>query len=450
MNETRNSQCRADECVTRATLNAGSGRTNDRPRRMRKKARGQAAVIIAISAILLIAMVGLAIDGGSMYNQRRIAQNGSDGAAMAGTRIMLQYYEDMIHATWSDIDEYPTLAEAQNREYSLRQQINAYAAANGVFTPTLEAYYVNTNKQVVTVPNGIDRGRGHCGWGGGNRPCEVGENGVMPWTLGARGIMVKSQAQTNTFFMGALGWNTVSAVAEATAYMGVAVDSGYDVKLLPIGFFTDTEHLDDMQVGEEYTLISGGEENGVPLPSGNWGWISYKGESPNANVLRAWMACGFNPSVTAETWPDWCLDSHYNNVQGAEGPVAYWTGWPDDGEPITGMYLGLTLRFGEGLDGWWVAGTTGTKSSACQYFGDISGGDYIVPAFDVQGGGGSGTLYHLVRLAKFTITTVDVQCNGPHQRWIIKGIYRDIFTQSSSGWHGDIRHNSLHTIFMGP
>jgi len=45
--------------------------------------RGQALVIIALAIIGLVAMTGLAIDGGNAYSDRRHAQNAADAAALA-------------------------------------------------------------------------------------------------------------------------------------------------------------------------------------------------------------------------------------------------------------------------------------------------------------------------------------------------------------------------------
>ena len=45
---------------------------------------GQAIVLIAFSLIVLVAMAGLAIDGGMVYSDRRHAQNAADSGALAG------------------------------------------------------------------------------------------------------------------------------------------------------------------------------------------------------------------------------------------------------------------------------------------------------------------------------------------------------------------------------
>src|SRR5689334_20899575 len=46
-------------------------------------ARGQALILIALAAVGLFAVTGLAIDGGARFSDRRHAQNAADTAALA-------------------------------------------------------------------------------------------------------------------------------------------------------------------------------------------------------------------------------------------------------------------------------------------------------------------------------------------------------------------------------
>src|SRR5204862_6484448 len=87
----------------------------------RNSRRGQVAIIIALSMFLLIAVIGLALDGGSMYVQRRTAQNSADAAALASTRVMLSAYEQMILAYADDQDG--TAAQ----EATISSTLTAYA-----------------------------------------------------------------------------------------------------------------------------------------------------------------------------------------------------------------------------------------------------------------------------------------------------------------------------------
>jgi hypothetical protein len=424
---------------SKAAIQGGANATvNKRPVRPRAKSSGQALVFIALALLVLIAMAGLAIDGGAIYNERRASQNGTDAAALAGTRLMLTYYEWMVGSTSSDQDDWPDPTTAAIREGNVRQAINTYAARNGIDPSTVEAYFVDDNKHVVSVNNGPAH---DCGFGIGRGPCQVGHNGVMPWTMGAKGIEVKGSGSTNTFFLGALGWNVVSAAASTTAFMGVATTSGYDTKFLPVGFFTYTQNADALQPEHNYTLIAAA--NG--LTSGQWGWLDYNNQGGNANVLRAWEDCGFNASVTVATWPTWCPADA--STQNTAGPLIYWTGWPapDTNNP----YPGLTVRFGAGLNGWWLNGNSGDINSGCQHLQAADAQEWIVPMFDSWTGTGQNTFFHLYRMGKFLLHTGIIQCGG-NASFDIQGIFEQEYMPGSSGWHGDLRHNSLHLIFIDP
>ncbi len=59
-----------------------------------ERERGQILVLFALGAVAMIAMVGLVLDGGSTFAQRRDQQNGADLAALAGANAYLNSYVD--------------------------------------------------------------------------------------------------------------------------------------------------------------------------------------------------------------------------------------------------------------------------------------------------------------------------------------------------------------------
>ena len=62
---------------------------NRLPHRLRRPPRrGQTIVIVALAMLTLVALVGLAVDGGSALLQRRNMQNGADAAALAAAQMM--------------------------------------------------------------------------------------------------------------------------------------------------------------------------------------------------------------------------------------------------------------------------------------------------------------------------------------------------------------------------
>jgi Flp pilus assembly protein TadG len=407
---------------------------------MRKttKIKGQALPLVAVLILALLAVVGLAIDGGTLFTERRRAQNAADGASLAGARTMLELYQQMIRSYSTDVDG--TSAQEQVILAAIRQ----YAARNGVNTnvaSNLKAYFVSDSKQVVTAQAGNS-----CGL---STPCQVGSNGGVPWTRGAKGIWVTNSTESASFFMAVFGWNRLSATASATAYMGVATETNPGIGILPIGFFTDTESLRDLVVGNTYTLINGSTRQG----SGNWGYIDFNDNGNSASVVNAMIACGFNPALlTSAQWQQWCTNPDYQGEDRAVGPAVYWTGGAGS---LNGPYTSTRIDWNAG---WWLAGSSGTTNSTCQVFEDLSsrivGREYLIPVFDTSNGqGGENTKFHLIGLAWFLISDADIECHprqGQEQHWSIEGEFIQRYSAGSSGGHGDVRRTSNPVVFLEP
>jgi hypothetical protein len=446
----------------------------------RKKTRGQALVIVALMTTVLVLAVALAVDGGSMLNKRREAQNGVDGAALAGTRVMLTYYEDMMNKYPNNDVDYV----GNPYELNIRQAVDTYAAMNGVVTGTLEAYFVNDDKQLVTVVSGKLKDGVRCGVAQPRGPCQVGENGSVPWTLGAKGIMVKGRAETGSFFMGIVGYNTVGATATATAFMGVGAVTD-NVSLVPIGLFTTTLDIENIREGNRYLLIDSTFDAG----SGNWGWVNYTADGGSANIAKAWIKCGFNPSVTKAQWPTFCPE--YRNASGGWGPTQHFVPVRDPLNPSTynpedDPTFVPYIVYGPKWDGWWLQGSSGAVNSNCQDFqdrvdreNDGNGITVLFPIFDERiAGTGGGTRFHVRVIVAFLMKRGDVSCrpedpptptalpptpvpptgpgsdgmspssSGTRVKWHIEGVAQHIYSTKSSGRHGNLRQSTIHIIFL--
>lgn len=70
-----------------------------------RKDEGGAAILVAASIVLLIGMVGVAIDGGLAYNERRGTQNASDNAALAAAWAACQPGGDPIAAGYDAAED---------------------------------------------------------------------------------------------------------------------------------------------------------------------------------------------------------------------------------------------------------------------------------------------------------------------------------------------------------
>lgn len=147
----------------------------------------QVIVLFAIALIAMLAMLGVAVDGGTLYVQRRTAQNAADAAALAGARAMQK-------ATTSPTGAIPA-------------EICKYVLANNFgVTPTISAYFVDVNGAKVA---GGDIGLpAHC----------QGTTGTTSVWAGVAGVHVDvTMGPYNTYLVGLVGLRQLSASGGATA-----------------------------------------------------------------------------------------------------------------------------------------------------------------------------------------------------------------------------------------
>ena len=74
-----------------------------RTRGSRTGARGQILIVAVLALVAIVGMVGLVLDGGALFAQQRIAQNGADGAATSGTVVIAQYMGGATGRTNQDV-----------------------------------------------------------------------------------------------------------------------------------------------------------------------------------------------------------------------------------------------------------------------------------------------------------------------------------------------------------
>lgn len=142
--------------------------------------RGQALVVAVLLMVGLLVAVGLALDGGMAFLERRRMQNAADAAVLAGGRDLT-----MAHQPWVDDDV-------------VQGTIHHYAEENGVEDPenNLTAYYVDAN---------------------GNTLAEVGA-GSIP--ADATGVTVDVQIERRSRFVHLIGIDVVPASAVSLAQTG--------------------------------------------------------------------------------------------------------------------------------------------------------------------------------------------------------------------------------------
>jgi hypothetical protein len=164
-----------------------------------RSARGQVLVLAVLAMAFLIGMAGLIIDGGAVFAQQRIAQNGADGAANAGAIALAQ---------WST-DKGGAIQDAQ-----VDAAVQDIADRNGLQNPVA----VYTDNLGVPIPG------------------ETVGDGSIPTS--ARGVKVNGNRDASATFSRLIGFDTLTANAEATAIIGPLAGCSADSPcgLIPVTF----------------------------------------------------------------------------------------------------------------------------------------------------------------------------------------------------------------------
>lgn len=169
-------------------------------RSKRDSEAGQAAVILALAFVGLLAFAALSIDGGNAFLTRRNAQNAADAAALGGARTVQRLLYPM--------PEDPPMASPDTY---LRALINDAAQRNGVPDSNEDPQdSVNTNVQAYYINAGGDR----------VSEIEIGSQEVNRIPDGARGVEALVDIPFDSFIAGIIGRPTMQASAAAgSVYM---------------------------------------------------------------------------------------------------------------------------------------------------------------------------------------------------------------------------------------
>lgn len=153
-------------------------------RRRRKDERGATLVLIALSTVGLVALAGLALDGGRVYSERRQMQNAADAASMAATR---------------QLDRYLTGASSDAR--LIETAAKDTAEDNGADRSVVTCQLVQFDRTVIGA-------------------CPTTATMAPAAQAVAAGVKVGTSATKDTFFMKAVGSTSFTATANAIAQIG--------------------------------------------------------------------------------------------------------------------------------------------------------------------------------------------------------------------------------------
>jgi hypothetical protein len=330
--------------------------------------RGQVLALFAISATVLILMVGLVIDGGNALTQRRASQNTSDFAALAGARVI---------ATWIDKDY------LNGTDANVVAAINSTVARNGGDPVT------------YGTPSGpwyVDGAGAFAGWVG---------TGLIP--TGTEGVTVGTNRNFSTYFLGIAGFNHLDASTVATARGGYAA-SGPGGNVFPAGIslaFFQTYPFCTGAVGSSSACQPQHLTPGYLNVPGGFGWLTFGTDRKCSGFGLGMIDDGCDPSKPF-------LQGEIGHPGGAATPPGNSYGCCDavSGDPTKDR----------------IGSLPGGKASAdCTWYIENKV-TVTVPIWDYADGNGfNDGSYHIIGFAGFQITA----CKGGKD---IEGVWRKEMT----------------------
>jgi Flp pilus assembly protein TadG len=198
------------------------------PQAADRGAPGQIIVVFVLGLLAIIAMVALVVEGGNLFAQQRIAQNGADAASTAGAIVVA---EKLSGKTRTDQDVFNAVKAAADA--------NQLAAFDAIYTDDT-----------------------------GNAIGADVQNTAQPIPTAARGVRVGGDRVAGTTFARVLGMNSMKASADATVAAGplslqcVADDDG--CTLLPLTFPVKV-----FECNGKGELLPNGQWIGAPPPPGD-------------------------------------------------------------------------------------------------------------------------------------------------------------------------------------
>ncbi len=324
--------------------------------------RGQILVIVALGLVVMVAMVGIVIDGGYAWGKQRETQNGADAASEAGAILLAQNLAGTVPAK-TDAD--------------VRASVNSVAVANDI-GPAPTAYYTDFNGNLLDATGAIAPDT--------DSAAQVGNpsNAIPPGTMGVR---VDGQQTFDTFLARVVGFNQFTTTTTATAragYLGGTCSAEEGCVILPVTVpvtILGCDGSNDPAPVQPATLWPAPSDVvSIPLCKngpGNVGWLDWTPTGGGTNEL---VQAILHPSNIALTWPGWYYVTSTGNVNSANV------------ENALNTYKGKSVMFPQ-FDATCDAQPSGPGINDC-------------PTGHV-GGHGSNQWYHLAGMSTFVFCTDD-------------------------------------------
>ena len=240
--------------------------------------RGQVLVIVAVGMLVIIAMVGLVIDGGYAWGQQRDTQNATDAASEAGAVALAENlpYHYLVPAE-----------DGPNDNDEVRARVTTTASTRGI--TVTEAWYTDYFGSRVGGAPLI---------GGGQLP-----NGVPP--AAAEGVEVNGTKQFDLFIGQVIGIRNMTANTDAITHIGFLENPGAG-NVLPVTIPLNVTSCTN--TNRPYTDGSTWPTNTLQVISlcssgpGNVGWLDWTPPGGGTSELRDAILNPSNPDMAIPGW----------------------------------------------------------------------------------------------------------------------------------------------------
>jgi hypothetical protein len=322
--------------------------------------RGQILVIVAVGFIVMVALVGLVVDGGYAWGKQRETQNAADSAAEAGAVVIMENLAGTVPAK-TDAD--------------VSSALLASASSNGV--AVANAFYTDIDGRLLDPTGGIAANDASA--------ARVGAGTIPPGTSGVKAI---GEQTFDTFLARVIGFSQFTASAPAIAvagYAGGTCDAEAGCVILPITVPVTVLGCDGSNnpapVVPATKWPAPSSVLSVPLCKngpGNVGWLDW---TPTAGGTSELEQAILTPSNPALEWPQWYYITSTGNVNSK--PI----------EDALRTYDGQVVQVPQ-FDGTCDAAPTGPGLADC-------------PDGHV-GGNGSNQWYHIAGMSAFQFCATSV------------------------------------------
>ncbi|MCL4489192.1 MAG: Tad domain-containing protein [Chloroflexi bacterium] len=319
--------------------------------------RGQSLVIIVLLMFGMIAFLGLVIDGGGVFMDRRRAQDASDGAAYAGARQLALRPDDSAaseRAVWNNVVDYA--------------KANGVASASDVTATFLD--------------------------GSGTDICQINQNcfGVPTDPL-ATGVRVTTTLDLQLYFISLIIGKQPIPVSAIAAVQSGPPAVATNLMPMTLKWPCDTydpnnpDNCPKLTYGVPYVLM------GSPQLPGGFQWTSYDCASSSQDIFQYLTLQKPRTAVMADQ-----SDTYYNPLN----PTQYNTPPPSPNPWIcSGPGVQPDSSISTALDCWI------NLASGCwqpSWGPEPPDNTWTVPVYDQNNGQtGSNAMYHTVMFAEFKL-----------------------------------------------